>query len=455
MASHDVIVIGGGVAGLSAAAVLSERGARVLVLEARPWLGGRAASFRDPVTGETVDNGQHVLMGCYRESFAFLKRIGAESSVHLQPSLTVPFIDTMGIRTTLRCPLLPSPWHLLAGVIEWDALGWGDRMSVLRMGPVIRLASRGLRGLTKQVAVSPDETVENWLVRNGQRRRLREMLWEPLALAALNQPPQEAGAISFVRVLAQMFGPDPQASALALPVRPLGEMYAEPARRFVEDRGGQVRTGALAQVIVEEGRAAGVRIRGRDEIRAPAVISAVPWFALRGLFADVPAGMESTLDRAGRMGAYPIVTVNLWLDRQVLDAPFVGLPGRAMQWVFDKSQMLGGTAHHLSAVSSGACDLVRQSNDNLVALAMREISEALPVVRSAAICRATVVRERRATFSLAPGEPPRPPTATCVKGFFLAGDWTDTGLPGTIESAAVSGHRAADAVLAARGASAS
>jgi uncharacterized protein with NAD-binding domain and iron-sulfur cluster len=153
--------------------------------------------------------------------------------------------------------------------------------------------------------------------------------------------------------------------------------------------------------------------------------------------------LYGVLDRARRMASAPIVTVNLWFDRRVLDQPFIGLPGRAMQWVFDKSLVLGEDSSHLSLVSSGAADILAETNIELVHRAHTELLDGLPLVREARLVGATVVREPRATFSLAPGEPARPSTETDLQGFLLAGDWTDTGLPGTIESAVRSGHRAA------------
>ena len=446
MIAPDVVVIGAGVAGLAAATTLAGRGAHVTVVEARPSLGGRAGSYTDPATGEVVDNGQHILMGCYRESFAFLRRVGASSNVKVEPSLEMPCIDSAGRPSTLACPALPSPYHLLGGIIEWDALAWKDRLSVLRIGAVIRRARRHLDGKTADVAASPEETVENWLIRNGQTTRIRELLWEPLALAALNQPPREAAAPTFVRVLAEMFGPDPAASAIAFPVVPLSEMYARPARRYLEAHGGNVRTNTRVRVAVDGGRAAGVRVRGRELIRAGTVVSSVPWFALADLFDEVPASMAGVVHAASQMGSYPIVTVNLWLDRPVMSTPFVGLPERNMQWVFDRQAIAGAPSPHLSLVASGAAPMVGLSNDAVIAIALRELRDALPASRSASVRRATVVRERRATFSLAPGQPPRPPNATPLPGFILAGDWTDTGLPGTIESAALSGHRAAELI---------
>ena len=471
LTNPDVVVIGAGFAGLSAAVALTRRGVRVLVLEARSRLGGRATAFPDSVTGELVDNGQHVLLGCYVETFAFLREIGALDHVRLQPQLSVTMIDRAGQRSRLVCPPLPAPWHLVAGILEWDALTWADRLSALRMAAPLkvgvrqaqaeaahRLAAPESRTPSEErfgpIAASPGETVESWLVRYGQTERLREMLWRPLALAALNQPADRAAAPPFARVLAEMFGRDPRAAAIALPTRPLHLMYAEPARAFIEHHGGEVRTGVAANVRVSDRGVEAVEAAGA-RWNPKAVVAAVPWFAFADLFdAQVRLqpdptydGLAGIIERAGRMSSSPIATVNLWFDRQVLDEPFVGLPGRAMQWVFDKRDVFGGGASHLSLVSSGADRLVSLPNDQLIAAAHTELLEALPGVRPARLLRSTVVRERHATFSLAPGQPARPATTTGVRGLFLAGDWIDTGLPATIESAVRSGHRAAEAAL--------
>jgi squalene-associated FAD-dependent desaturase len=443
---NDVIIVGAGVAGLSAAVRLARDGARVLVLEARSRLGGRATAFADRETGELVDNGQHVLMGCYTETFAFLREIGADHHVSLQPNLAVTMIDRAGRRSRLACPPLPPPLHLLAGVMDWDALGWADRLSILRMAAPLRTARRALEPGARDQAASSGETVERWLMHNGQTPRLREMLWEPLALAALNQPIDQAAAPVFARVLAEMFGADPRAAAIALPTKPLHQMYAEPARRYVEARGGSVRTGAAARIRIAPDAALTVEAAG-ERWTAATVISAVPWFALPGLIEGGAPALEPILDRARRMASSPMVTVNLWFDRQVMDEPFLGLPGRAMQWVFDKRAVFGGEASHLSLVSSGAAALVALANDALIARTHQELLDALPAVRDAKLVRATVIREPHATFSLAPGQPARPASATPVRGFFLAGDWIDTGLPATIESAVRSGHLAAEAAL--------
>jgi len=439
---YDAIVVGAGFAGLSAAVRLARDGAHVLVLEAKARLGGRATAFADHETGELVDNGQHVLMGCYTETFAFLRDIGAIGNIALQRQLAVTMIDRRGMRSRLTCPALPAPLHLVAGVMDWDALTWRDRWSVLGMATPLKNARREMTGAPVR-ASSPGETVESWLIRNGQTPRLREMLWDPLALAALNQDPASASAPPFARVLAEMFGSDPAAAAIALPIKPLDQMYAEPAGRYIAARGGTVMTGAAARVratpalVVEAG--------GRRWM-SDHVVVAVPWFALPDVFFPVPAALDAVVARAREMKSMPIVTVNLWFDRPILDEPFIGLPGRKMQWVFDKRLLLGGAVSHLSLVSSGADAILRRSNPDMIADAHAEILEALPAARGATLTKATVIREPRATFSLAPGQPERPKTATGIRGLVLAGDWIDTGLPATIESAVRSGHLAAAAL---------
>ena len=440
-ADFDAAVIGGGVAGLAAASALAERGTRVVVLEARGELGGRATAFRDRVTGELVDNGQHVLFGCYHETFRFLRRIGAGDRVAVQPSLEVPYLDAAGRRSVLRCPAWPPPLHLLGGIFRWDALPWRERVGALRLGADLR------RDPSAAPAFESEETVAAWLDRRGQRGRIRDWLWDPLAVAALNESPDEAAAAPFIGVLRRMFAGRRTDASIALPVRPLSEMYAIPARRYIEARGGEVRVNALARLTLRDRAVAGIDVRG-EPIRARSVIAAVPWHALGTLVQGDTSPLEAILANAASMASRAIVTVNLWYDRAVMQDEFVGLPGRQMQWVFDKRRAFGESASHLSLVASGADALVGHDSDRLIALAAAEMAASIPGARDAVLVRGTVVREKRATFSVAPGQPPRPDVKTPIAGLYLAGDWIDTGLPGTIESAAIAGHRAADRALA-------
>ena len=444
--SLDAIVIGAGCAGLSAATALVEHGAKVLVVEARPGLGGRATAFTDPDTGERVDNGQHLLMGCYYDTFAFLRRIGASDRLRWQTGLKVPMIDRNGRHSTLSLPALPPPLNFLAGVLAWDALSWSERFSVLKIGAALGPAEAGrhnnVRGNTRSNEPSGSLSVRGWLEKNGQAARLCELFWEPLALAALNQSIDQAEAIHFIRVLERVFGPDPAAAALVFPAVPLDELYAEPARAWLEQRGSEVRVNAPAKIIIDGGRVQGVRVRD-ETIGAPVVIPSVPWHAFGALFDAPPVELRESIGNASQLGSLPIVTVNLWFDRAVMQDSLLGLPGRNFQWVFDRRALIGGDASHLSLTSSGAEAIVAMANDRLAAMALDEVREALPAARSATLLKSLVVREKRATFSLAADAPPRPRAQTAIEGLILAGDWIDTGLPATIESAVLSGHAAA------------
>ena len=437
MTAADVVVIGGGFAGLSAATALAEGGAHVMVVEARRQLGGRATAYRDPLTGERIDNGQHVLAGCYDETLRFLRRIGRADALRRPSTLAVAMIDENGTRHELRLPPLPSPFHLLAGVLAWRELTWGERTAILRLGPELqRLARREER------SALPAETVRAWLRRYRQPDRLCRLFWEPLALATLNQSIEVAAAAPFLAVVARMLAGGPDAATLLIPAVLLDELYTHASRAFLDLRGARCITGRRARVRFRGDAVRGVAL-GDELVDAPVVISSVPWFALGALFEVVPRPLHELLLNAAAMTASPIVTVNVWLDRSVMDDDFVGLPGRAFQWAFDKSRIVGEHLTHLSLVSSGAEAIVALDNDTLARLALDELATALPRLRDASVRRVSIVRERHATFSLAPSAPARPATRTPLEGFLLAGDWIETGLPATIESAVVSGHQAA------------
>jgi squalene-associated FAD-dependent desaturase len=445
MTSPDVIVIGAGCAGLAAASAVAERGARVLVLEARGQLGGRATAFLDRESGEYVDNGQHVLMGCYHETRRYLARVNASDGVHFQTSLAFTCVDTRGVVSRLECPDWKPPLHLAGGLLRWKALSWADRLAATRiMG--------GLKAARRMVVeggappVLPGETVAAWLTRHGQTPRLVALLWEPLAIAALNQSVEQAQAGPFVRILGQIFSEDASDAALGMPARPLHQVFGEPARDFIEARGGQVKVDALARVVIAGDRVGYVDTRGTS-VRSASVIVAVPWFGLAGVFRGSEQGaLRDLLTQEATRASSSIVSVNLWLERGAMPSPLVGLPQRTFQWMFDKRWAFGEKASHFTLVASGADDVLRQSNEELADLALKEATDALPELRQAKVRRIRVVREPNATFSLAAGQPQRPGLRTAVHGLLLAGDWTDTGLPATIEGAVASGHAAAAAL---------
>lgn len=443
MSRPDAIVIGAGFAGLSAAVRLAAAGLRVRVVEERRRLGGRATSFVDAATGERVDNGQHALFGCYHETFRFLDVIGAADRVRLERTLDLQIVDATGNRTRLRAASLPAPWHLAVGLLRWKALSAGDKLAALRLGLRLRReeAARRAAGGALDAQWSA-RTVAAWLEAKGQTRRACELLWEPLAVAALNQSPVTAAAAPFVRVASELLGGRAQDAAVGLPATALDEMYAVPAVEWLQRRGGSVTLGGSARLVPAGSARVAVAV-GAERLEAPIVISSVPWFAFPALAADVPA-LGEVARAAAAMASSPIVTVNLWFDRPVTDVAFVGLPGRVFQWAFDKARLVGGGQSHLSLISSGADDVVGWTNESLVSRARAELAAALPESARARLVRAIAVREKRATFSLAPGQPARPGPITPVDGLYLAGDWTETGLPATIEGAVASGHRAAD-----------
>jgi len=251
-----VVVIGAGFAGLSAAVKLIDAGCRVTVFERAPRGGGRASVFVDRDTGERVDNGQHVLFGCYRETYAFLRRIGSADRAPLQPRLSLAMATPDGALHTLTCPSLTPPLHLIAGVMRWSALSLRDRLSTLRMGGVIRRA-RAHGAAAVASAIPGDLTVSQWLDRMGQTRGVRDWLWDPLTFAALNESPETAAAPPFARVVGELFGPRPEDAAVGLSVVPLDELYVTPAITAIERKASSRAArpiGLPAAVRMAEGR---------------------------------------------------------------------------------------------------------------------------------------------------------------------------------------------------------
>jgi hypothetical protein len=249
-------------------------------------------------------------------------------------------------------------------------------------------------------------------------------------------------------VLGELFGARGDAAAVGLPRAPLDDVFVAPAVRVIEARGGTVLTKSPAAIeLGSDGHVAGVRA-GATHIVSPRVVSAVPWHAFSRIWSEgLPQAVADIAARAARMDSLPIVSANLWCDRPILTTPFVGLIGGPMQWAFDKGAIFGARAGHVSVVASAATSLVREENQTLTRLAKAALDRALPAAREATLERSTVVREHRATFSVAPGQPSRPSTRTALAGLYLAGDWIDTGLPATIESAALSARWAAEAVI--------
>ena len=447
-----VVVLGAGFAGLAAAIRLQERRHEVVLVERRGVLGGRASSSRDAVTGDEVDNGTHLMIGGYHATLDLLRRAGAGELLLFQDELALEWIDEQGV-SALACPPLAAPLHLLVGLLGLR-LPLAVKLQAIRLGLAVRFGRR------------PDGlTLAEYLGRCGQGEAARRLLWDPLAIAILNESVERAAAVLFHRVYREAFLVDHRASRLVFPRRGWGVLLEKLAAYF-ESRGGVVRRGARAESLaLEAGSVSGVRLAERptrrEEIaagapaeerfeRADAVISAVPPPALLAL---LPAELRArpAFQALEQFGGSPIVSVDLWLDRVVVDRVMLGLRDAEMEWVFDKGRLHGrtGAPQHLAFIASAAYRSAPKPNAELVAAAVGALRRYFPAMADAVVTRSLVQREPQATFASTPElEGLRPGPVSEVPGLFLAGDWTDTGLPATIEGAVRSGQRAAEALQA-------
>lgn len=444
-ARPDCIIIGGGLSGLTAAVDLSSRGISVLLLEQRPHLGGRTYSFVDETTGDTVDNGQHLMMGCYHATRWLMDTIGSSGLAELQSHLHIDFLHPEKGHSFLHCPSLPSPLHLLAGMMNLRSLSLADRWKLLKVGLEIRKRPEEIESKIAHLSV------HQWLDGLGQSEENKKYLWDIIAIGSLNDDPKQVSALLFYRVLRSAFSGGRENSSLLIPRVGLTQLFAEPCEAFIRSHAGEV----LLNCGVDESLFDGNRLRGvrtsDGQIReASAFISAVPWYAASPLFSNASGGRGWNLN--GHLQASPIVTINLWFDRTVMEQKFAALLDSRIHWVFNKSEIYGSgdsSRQYLSLVISGAASLMNTSNDELVKGAVKDLAKVFPEVREARLMHSLVVKEKRATFSPRPDvEAHRPASKTKYENLFLAGDWTDTGYPATIEGAVLSGRKAAEAVAA-------
>jgi hydroxysqualene dehydroxylase len=437
-----VIVIGGGFAGLSAATALAQKGCRVTVLEGRQVLGGRAYSFVDPVTGDSVDNGQHLFMGCYYETQTFLERLQATEGLEFQSGLQIPFVGSGGRNAELHCLSLPAPWHLYSGFLRLKTLSWSDRWR-------LRLVQDALKQNESTEALDR-LTVDEWLIRSGQSEEARRHLWDLITIACLNEDSRIASAAPFVAVLKQAFFEDRKASQLAFAHVGLSELYVPQAVKYLEDRGGEVRVKAPVQRLeMEGGQVVAVRLRSDERIEADAVIAAVPPWALTKLVPDEWL-KQPYFESLNRFSYSPIISVHLWFNEEITRELFVGLLDTQIQWLFNRSRIHQDPktkSGHISLVISGAHAFANWDDKKILSMALEELKRLFPKARRAALVRSLVIKESHATLSLKVGtDALRPTSLSPIKQFFVAGDWVKTGLPATIESACKSGHACAELV---------
>lgn len=439
MVDKRVIIIGGGFSGLAAGVRLSEQGWRVLLLEGRKHLGGRAYSFVDAKTGDTVDNGQHLFMGCYHQTIAFLKKIGCLDRLKFQARPRVDFLDRDNGFTSFECPSLPPPMHAVAGLFKMKGITIGDKLRAFKVGRAIQKNGK---------LASPPLTVSGWLDQLSQSERIKQRFWYPMAIATLNESPLTASAQMMKAVLKEAFGGGKQSASIGISRVGLSQLYTEGAADFIQAREGDVRTNSTVhRLVIENGLVTAVELKDGERIVADCFISAVPPSALLQMLPDDLRGKE--FSKLASLGSSPIVSINLWFDRPVIDREFVGLIGTRSQWIFNKDLILSQEkrSNQIAVIISAARDFVDHTKQALVDMALEELNELIPESRSARLLHSRVVKEREATLAhTIESDSFRPGPRTVVPNLILAGDWTATGLPATIESAVVSGNTAADLI---------
>lgn len=416
MAAGRIAIVGAGLAGLAAGVELKARGFKVEVFERTRLLGGKATSFS--VGDAEVDNGQHVFLNCCTEFIAFVERLGLAHQLEIQERFRALVLRRGRRPAELREARLPAPLHLLPSLVRYQALGWRDKVRLVRA-----LAKANPSG------AKAEETFADWLDRHRQGPSTRAGFWDLFLVPALNAPLDRVSAQAALFVIRTAFLGGRGAARIGYCRVPLARIAEVAASRL--DR-VYLRT-PVAGVLIEEGRAVGVRLASGHELGFDAMVLAVPPARLPALIGD-----PERADLEGVTGFFPqaIVDVHLWLRGARLGAPFAALLGSPVQWVFEKAP------GYLCCSLSAAEGFAGWSENDLVALCRAELEAVLPHLGRTELLRAAATRDREATFVPAPGLR-RPGARTAVSNLALAGAWTDTGWPATMESAVRSGVAAA------------
>ncbi len=445
-----MIVIGGGLAGLAAGVALAESGWRVRLFEQRPFLGGRATSYVLP-DGEHVDNCQHVTLGCCTNLEDFYRRVGAAGKIKFFDRLL--FLDPQGRSGAMQAGFLPAPFHLTGSFAAFAPLALFDKLSIARaMLDILRFQGRP-PDLQEPSSVSMLE----WLRRRGQTKRAIERFWRVVLVSALDEELHRTDARFGVDVFWKAFLSNSAGYRMGVPAVPLANLY-DGCKSEIERRGGEVILRAPVRGLkIENGEFAGVRFdEGREET-ADAYVFAVPHTALAELLPESVKQGDPALSNLDRIKVAPITGVHFWFDRKVMDEPFVTLLDTTTQWIFNKTALYAdskqkeneaASGQYLQLVISASYDLLQKPRQEIIDLCLAEVRQALPAARDSELVKATVIKEAAATFSPEPGvDRWRPNQQTSIPRLFLAGDWTATGWPATMEGAVRSGYLAAEAVL--------
>ena len=431
---------------MSAACALAEAGFRVQLVERRGYLGGRASSYLHPGVNEVIDNCQHVLFGCCTNLIGFYKRIGVADKIHWTRDMTM--IEPSGRRSRLG-PFemgrwgLPAPLHGTPSLLSAKAFSVADKLAL----------GRAFRAMLRGGAIDhSSETLGDWLRRHKQTRGAMDRFWRLVIASALNADIENIAVPYAAKVIRELFMNSAEAGAMGMSTVPLSELYTG-AERFLTERGSQVVYNSNAESMSWDEGAKQWSIETRNGLLTSEwVVVALPFEATGKLLARMPAA-EGACELMGKIEQHehwPLCSVHLWFDREITDLPHAVLLDREIHWLYNKSRLqpwrkLKGS--YVELVVSASRSFAALSREETIAQSMRELSEFFPVVKEAKLEKAALVKEVRATFGVPPGiDAARPGSESPWPGLFLAGDWIRTGWPSTMESAARSGHLAAEAV---------
>lgn len=442
---RDVVIVGGGLAGTAAALALSESGAgtsgnSITVLDRRPTLGGRAYSYQHPALEETVDS-QHVIIGCCTNLIELMQQAGAGDSIRWYDELF--FLEPNGNRTSLRPGSLPAPAHQTLSFLRAPMLTIGDKVGI----------ARGLMEFLRGYPQSDSEAFSTWLKRTHQTERAIRHFWEPVVVGALNDGFDNCSTKYAGKVFHESFLRSPEAGRLGIPALPLSEWIA-PLTDLAHSRGVDVRIKSgmnSLEPIEDVGSDARWRVITEAAVfETRNVILAVDFKQTQRLLSALPDGAVAAAELDNFIAA-PITTIHLWYDRPVIDLDHGVLLDTRIQWIFTKSRIRNWSSSrgtYLELVISASWPELKQSREEILSSAIHELALFFPAVKSATLVKSAVLKEARATFSVTPGlDQYRPAQATQWPGLYLAGDWTATEWPSTMEGAVRSGRLAAGALM--------
>ena len=445
-------MIGGGLAGLASAVALAKAGVEVRLFEKRPHLGGRATSYTLP-DGDEVDNCQHVTLGCCTNLADFYRRAGADRKIRFYDRLY--FADQQGRRFTMEASRLPAPLHMAPSFLAFGALGLADKRAIAKAMLAIVWAAGSPPGAAGM-------SMLDWLRRVKQTPGAIDRFWRVVLVSALDEELARMDARYGIDVFWKAFLGSRGGYRIGIPSVPLAELY-EGCREAIVQQGGlvELRSG-VREICLRQAKFGCVVLEDGSEISADACISAVPQNILVDMLPRELGENGGALAGLTNIRTSPITSVHLWFDRAVMMEPFLALLDHTTQWIFNKSLLYASeaigdgssrahemTGQYLQLVISASYDLVPRSRQEIIDLCMHEITDVLPAIREAQLKKATVIKEIHATFSPEPGvDRWRPRQGIGVENLYLAGDWTQTGWPATMEGAVRSGYLAAEAVLA-------